>query len=135
MLRQWRTIVAPQEKVGKAWRSEGTLGVKEATAIQKAFSTTWFPILFAIMKRHLDDGMSLEDAANEVQTLKGANGWDFAASLPKPDAESKARYKAALLQLTSSDAGSTSMPPVPTSPPSASADLPSPTAPDSVALT
>ena len=100
VLRIWRTIIQPQERIDTSWRSAEKLGVKEAHALEQSLSAYYQPILRAVMKRHLDDSMALDAAAADLETLRaGKDLSKFAPSLPKPDADAKRRYKAALLEL------------------------------------
>ena len=111
VLRIWRTIIQPQERIDTSWRSAEKLGAKEAHALEQSLSAYYQPILRAIMKRHLDDSMALDAAAADLETLRaGKDLSKFAPSLPKPDADAKRRYKAALLELPTPQPTAPSLP-------------------------
>jgi Holliday junction resolvasome RuvABC endonuclease subunit len=138
MLRQWVTVVAPQERHGDLWRSKRTIGDAEAHQLAELLSSYYYPVLYAVMKRRLDDGMPLDAAVADVQKLKAPGEWKFISSLPKLDNRKKKEYKTALLALTSTDAAAStplallSQPPSSPEPPSPTAgDASSPMTPDS----
>lgn len=96
----WSTIVQPLECVDSSWRSASQLGDKKAHCLQQSLSAYYYPILMAVMQRHIDGGMDLNEAICNLELLR--NGEDlskFADSLPKCDSNAKKRYKRALLQL------------------------------------
>ena len=107
MMRVWRTIIAPQESKGTSWRSEKTVGGSLHEWAKQLLSHKYYPVLNAVMKHHLDDGMNLDAAVAEVQKLKAPGDWKLISSLPTPDAETKKRYREALLALSPFDASST----------------------------
>ena len=136
MLRVWVTIVAPQERHGDAWRSKKTIGDAEGHQLAELLSSYYYPVLNAVMKRHLDDGMSLDAAVADVQSLKAAGDWKFISSLPKPDGAAKKRYKTALLALTPTDAAASTpvallTQPLSPEPSPTAGDAASPVVPDS----
>lgn len=112
MMRVWRTIIAAQERLGTAWRSEQAVGKQTAKWAKQLLSQKYFPVANAVMKRHVDDGMPLDAAIDAVQKLKSHGDWKFISDLPVPDGDAKKRYRAALLELTPlSEASSSSTPP------------------------
>ena len=132
IVRIWRTIIQPQERIDNTWRSAEKLGDKPAHNLDCSLSAYYYPILRAVMKRHIDDGMDLDAAISDVESLRaGQDMSKFAGSLPKYNGDAKKRYKGALLELSPSPSTPPRTSPEPVStPPGSSAALPTAVAPE-----
>ena len=96
MLRVFLTLVAPKERQGTDWRSK-VHGEKRAEALKQLLTKSYYPVLYVVMQRHIDDGMEIGAACAAVDHLRGRVDWKFISNLPKLEDEAKGRYKEKLL--------------------------------------
>ena len=79
LLRLWLQRIAPRERNERDWRAERALkerlGETEGKAkynhLKHLIKHVYRPVLFAIMKRHIDDKMALREAVADVEKLRG----------------------------------------------------------------
>ena len=92
--------VAPKEREGSGWRSEKMVGKQEARRVGHLINDVYNPVAFAVMQRHLDEHMALNDAVAAVEALRNPADWKFIKGLPdwkKDRKEDAARYLSKLL--------------------------------------
>lgn len=90
MCRNFVKYIAPRERVSTEWRSKKALGAKHAQKLADKMQLYYRP-LYALMRLHLDEGMSLKDAVDKIEETRGSNWERWAKGLDTSDA-SKKRY-------------------------------------------
>eukprot|EP00966_Prymnesium_polylepis_P277741 6416845-Prymnesium_polylepis.1 len=94
LLEVYLTRVAPKERHGSKWRNTETLGSRaEMKRIGTMLQTSYEPVLFAVLQRHLDQGMDLLKAVADLESLRSPGDWKFIQSLPKVEGDTLTRYK------------------------------------------
>lgn len=101
MLRIWQTIIAPQERKGFSWRSTDKVGEYYAGKIAKMLSRDYYAVLNEVMREHLDNEKSIDDAVSEIDRRRIEKGdWTkYTQGLPTVKREDKTRFKSALLAM------------------------------------
>lgn len=104
MMRIYLTHVAPKERDGKAWRQTAAVGRKKMQALSRRIECQYEPVLFAVMKRHVDDGVPILDAIQAIEASRGAD-WKFIDEKKKSlvgqddmNDEARKRYRQRLLE-------------------------------------